>query len=268
MRIISTIILGGMCLLLMAVSCKPQGGGQDATVEAEESAEAKALLQGIWIENETQEVAFRAEGDTIYYPDSTSQPAYFCIIDDSLCLGPNRYPIVKQSEYVFWFQNQTGDLRKFVKSESEDDTLAFVHQRPEILMATEVIKMDSVVFLDGERYHWYVAVNPTRYKVVKTTYNSEGVGVENVYYDNIIHISLFKGTSCLYSHDFNKQMYADNVPKDFLNQAVLGNMQYDHIDSHGVHFDATLCIPDGASFYMVETLVGFDGKVTMKLLEY
>ena len=264
---IRNIIFTVACLLLL-VSCKQQVSTTEVPVAELESAEAKALLQGIWIEDETQEVAFRAEGDTIYYPDSTSQPAYFRIVDDSLCLGPNRYPIVKQSAYVFWFQNQTGDLRKFVKSETEDDTIAFVHRQPEILTVTEVIKMDSVVFFGGERYHWYVAVNPTKYKVVKTTYNSEGVGVENVYYDNIIHISLYRGADCLYSRDFNKQMYAADVPQEFLDQAILGNMQYDHIDGRGVHFDATLCIPDGASCYMVETLIGFDGKMTMKLLEY
>ena len=251
----------------MMASCKPQDGAP-GVAEAQENVEAKAMMQGIWIESETQEVAFRAEGDTIYYPDSTSQPAYFCIIGDSISLGPNRYPIVKQSEFVFWMKNQTGDLRKFIKSETEDDTIAFANQEPEILMANDVIKMDSVVFYNGERYHWYVAVNPTKYKVVKTSYTSEGVGVENVYYDNIIHISLFKGSACLYSQDFSKQMYADNVPQEFLEQAILGNMQYDHMDGRGIYFNATLCIPDGASCYLVETLISLNGKVTMKLLEY
>ncbi len=266
MKILLTIIIG-VCVLMMT-SCKPQDGTSGATGEMEESAEAKAMLQGIWIESETQEVAFRAEGDTIYYPDSTSQPTYFCIIGDSLCLESNHYPIVKQSEFAFWMKNQAGDLRKFIKSETEDDTIAFVNQKPEILMANEVIKKDSVVFFDGERYHWYVAVNPTKYKVVKTSYTSEGLSVENVYYDNIIHISLFKGSACLYSQDFNKQMYADNVPQEFLEQAILGNMQYDHIDGRGIHFNATLCIPDGASCYLVETLISLNGNVTMKLLEY
>ena len=128
--------------------------------------------------------------------------------------------------------------------------------------------MDSVVMYGGERYHWYIAVNPTKYKVTKTAYNSDGVSVENVYYDNIIHLSLYRGSSRIFSRDIKKQMYAGDVPQQFLEQAVLGNMQYDHTDSHGVHFNATLCIPDGASCYLVETLIGFDGQLTMKLLEY
>jgi hypothetical protein len=236
--------------------------------EEEEDTEAKALLQGIWIVGDTEEVAFRADGDTIYYPDPTDQPAFFRIVHDSLELSGNRYPIIKQGEHVFWFQNQGGDIMQLVKSESPDDSLTFVHQQPVILTPTEVLKMDSVVYYGGERYHWYVAVNPTKYRVLKNSYNSEGVGVQNVYFDNIIHISLYQGKKCIYSHDLKKQMYEDKVPQDFLDQAILGNMQYDHTDADGVHFNATLCVPDEASCYMVETLVGFDGKLSMKLLEY
>ena len=134
-------------------------------------------------------------------------------------------------------------------------------------MPKEVVKIDSVVNYDGKRYHWYIAVNPTRYRVTKTGYNGEGVAVENVYFDNIIHISLYQGSNCLFSRDFKKSMYEGEVPPSFLEQAILGNMQYNLIDSHGVHFDATLCIPDEASCYLVETLIGFDGKFTLKLVE-
>ena len=36
-----------------------------------ESREAKALLQGTWMDNETEDVLFRMKGDTVYYADST-----------------------------------------------------------------------------------------------------------------------------------------------------------------------------------------------------
>jgi hypothetical protein len=65
-------------------------------------------------------------------------------------------------------------------------------------MVSELQKTDSVVFYGGERYHWYIAINPTRYRVMKTTYTDDGMGVENVYYDNIIHVSLYKGAQKLY----------------------------------------------------------------------
>ena len=33
----------------------------------EESREAKALLQGTWMDDETEDVLFRMKGDTVYY---------------------------------------------------------------------------------------------------------------------------------------------------------------------------------------------------------
>ena len=236
-------------------------------VEEQEDAAAKAMLQGVWQEELTEEVVFRAEGDTIYYPDPSDQPAPFRIVSDSLEVGTHRYPIVKQTEHLLWFRNQSGDVTKLVKSEEADDTLAFVRQPAEMLMPKEVLKIDSVVNFEGQRYHWYVAINPTRYRVTKTVYNGEGVAVDNVYYDNIIHISLYQGSKCLFSRDFKKNMYEGEVSSSFLHQAILGNMQYNLIDSHGVHFDATLCIPDEASCYLVETVIGFDGQLSLKLVE-
>ena len=258
------------CLLLVLVSCKRQQDSASATtvVEEKENNEAKNMLQGIWLDDDNEEIVFRVEGDTIYYPDPTNQPAYFRIVEDSLELNRHRYHIIKQTEHVFVFYNQNGDITTLVKSSSEDDSLSFVQKQPEILTLTETLKTDSVVMFNGERYHWYIAVNPTRYRVVRTSYNDEGVAVENIYYDNIIHISLYNGAKCLYSRDFRKQMFAQNVPQEFLEQAILGNMQYEDTDAKGVHFNATLCIPDEASCYLVETLIDFKGQMTMKLLDY
>ncbi|MBQ3629828.1 MAG: DUF4738 domain-containing protein [Prevotella sp.] len=264
-----TSLIVGILGMVLLTACWRQGKEPVVVdVEEHENAEAKAMLQGIWTERGTDDVSFRAEGDSIYYPDETSQPTAFRIIGDSLELGKNRYLIVRQTENFFCFRNQAGDEVELVKSEQVDDTLAFIHRQPEMLNVTEVVKFDSVVNYNGKRYHWYIAVNPTRQRVTKMVYNNDGVGVENIYYDNIIHIGLFQGAQRLYSHNFNKQMYRNDVPQDFLEQAILGNMQFDHVDADGFHFNATICIPDGISCYMVETLVGFGGEVTMKLLEY
>jgi hypothetical protein len=176
---------------------------------------------------------------------------------------------VKQTPHLFWFQNQMGDVVKLRKSDDplhEQDFAAESHSA--VVIADKVVKRDSVVFYNGERYHWYIDINPTKYKVVKTTYNDDGVSVDNIYYDNIIHISIFKGSARLYSSNLRKQQYAQYVPENFLQQAILGNMQFDRVDAQGFHFAATLCIPDGASCYMVSTDVSFDGQLTMKLLEY
>jgi hypothetical protein len=259
-----TIFIVGLALLL--TGCSRQ---KDQTVqEPEESKEAKAMMQGIWLDEETDDVSFRVKGDTIFYSDSTSMPAYFKIIGDSLVLGSGtRYGIVKQTANLFWFKNQSGDVVKLQKSNDPDDAAEFVHDTPKIMTYTHQVKLDSVVTYNGERYHWYIAINPTKYKVTKRTYNDDGLEVENVYYDNIMHISIYKGAQKLYSSDFRKQQYSRTVPESFLNEAVLANMEYSSIDAAGLHFNAMLCIPDGASCYQVETLISYKGQMTMKNIE-
>ena len=252
-----------VCLAL--AGCK---SGGDSPSEVAEDIDAKAMLQGIWIESATETISFRAEGDTIYYPDSTSQPAFFRIDGDTLYLGDQHYLIVEQDEYHFCFQDMTGEEVRLVRSEEADDSLAFTKKKPEILTLTEVVKIDSVVNYGGQRYHWYIAFNPTKYQVVRTVYNDDGVGVDNIYYDNIVNLSLYQGKHCLFSRDIKKQMFISDVPQQFLEQAILANMQYDRVDALGFHFNATLCIPDGASCYLVETCVSFDGQFSMTLLEY
>ena len=178
------------------VGCNRQGSAPA------ESKEAKQMLQGVWMDSEGGDVSFRVKGDTIFYSDTTSMPAYFRIIGDSLVLGSGTsYGIVKQSPNVFWFTNQNGDIVKLQKSDDPVDELEFVHDQPQVLTYTQQVKKDSVVTYNGERYHWYIAINPTKYKVVNHTYNDDGLEVENVYYDNIMHISVFHGAHQIFSRD-------------------------------------------------------------------
>ena len=226
------------------------------------------MLQGIWVEEESNDASFRVEGDTIFYADSTSMPSYFRIIGDSLVMGSGTsYAIVKQTQNLFWFVNQNGDVVKLQRSNDPVDETEFVHDTPQIMTYTHQVQTDSVVFFDSQRYHWYVAINPTKYKVVKRTYNNDGMEVENVYYDNIMHISVFQGAQRLYSSDFRKQMYAQLGPESFLNEAILVNMEYSRVDAQGLYFNATLCVPDGASCYMIETRISYNGQMTMQVVE-
>ena len=251
--------------LCLMSSCQSKPAADSAV---EESAEAKSLLQGIWIDTETEEVTFWVKGDTIFYPDSTVQPTYFKIVGDTIHVGRNRYPVLKQTPYLFWFKNLAGDVIKLSKSDDPNDVLDFNHEQPQILTSlTDVLKADSVVAFEGIRYHWYIAINPTKYKVTTSSYGDDGVEVENVYYDNIINISVFQGSRRVFSSDFKKQMFVGQVPEGFLEQAILGNMQYNRIDKNGLHFDATICIPDGAACYLISVDVGFDGQCSMQLLE-
>ena len=234
-----------------------------------EDKEAKALLQGVWVDEESGDVSFKVKGDTLYFSDETSMPTYFRIYEDSLYLGSGTsYGIVKQTEHLFWFNNQNGDLLKLEKSDGTEDGVGNVHTSPSILTYTHQVKIDSVVSYNRNRYHWYIAINPTKYKVTKRSFNEDGLEVENVYYDNIMHISIFLGANKMFSSDFHKQQYKGLVPDAFLDEAILANMEYSHIDAQGLHFNATLCIPDGATCYMVESTISYTGGSSMKLVEY
>ena len=52
--------------------------------QGKEDANAKELLQGIWLDDETESPLMRVEGDTIYYADVQSAPIAFKIIRDTL----------------------------------------------------------------------------------------------------------------------------------------------------------------------------------------
>ena len=51
-------------------------------------------------------------------------------------------------------------------------------------------EQDSVVNYNGTRYRAYVYINPSKMKVVKTSYTEEGMSMDNVYYDNVMHICM------------------------------------------------------------------------------
>ena len=145
-----------------------------------------------------------------------------------------------------------------------DDIYAFEGKQPQPINQRQLIKRDTVVVYGNDRYHCYVQVNPTTYKVFKTSYNDDGVEVENIYYDNIIHMGIFKGAAKVYSSNFYKQDFKGKVPADFLNKSVLSDFIFNGIDAEGVHYNALLGIPDSPSSYVVEVLVSFGGKLTLR----
>ena len=54
-----------LCCAIALVAC----GNSQEPKAGEEDLRAKSLLQGIWIEDETELPLMRIEGDTIYYTD-------------------------------------------------------------------------------------------------------------------------------------------------------------------------------------------------------
>lgn len=265
MRKIFVLVLT-LLTLYAATSCRKKSVAEDTVPQ--ENLEAKKMLQGIWLNEDEQNVVFKAKGDTIFYPDSTSLPVYFQVVGDTLVLhGANvaKYSIIKQTQHLFVFRNQNGDEVKCVLSEDPEDNSFFSNERPqaESLNQGDLIKRDTVVEYSGERYHCYVQVNPTSYKVVSQSYNDDGVAVDNVYYDNIINLNVYHGASKLFGGDFRKQQLQGRVPQEFLSQGILSDLTLKICDDKGIHYIASLIIPGASmSSYQVEVVVGYDGKLS------
>ena len=255
--------------VLLLVGCKQSNQELPAPTPVEDK-EAKQMLEGIWINEDEQSVAFRAKGDTIFYPDSTSLPVAFQIFGDTLVMhgaSDMKYAIVKQAPHLFVFKNQSGEEVRLVKSEDPIDNYAFKNPKPHAINQDLLIKRDTIVMHGSQRYHCYVQVNPTTYKVIKRTYNDEGVVVDNIYHDNIINLAVYNGASKVFSSDFHKQDFKKFLAEDILKQSVLSDMIYNRLDDDGIHYDAFIGIPDSPSGYVVDVLVGYDGKIKFEVYQ-
>lgn len=252
-------------LTILLIACN--NTKKQNSLEQSENVKAKELMQGIWIDDESDIPLLFIKGDTIYYADSQSTPVYFKIIKDTLYTFGNelaRYQIDKQTEYSFSFHSLADNIVKLHKSEDPNDSLAFSGKPVEIIPTyTEVTQKDSVVFYNGIRYRAYVYINPSKIKVVKTTYSEDGISMDNIYYDNIIHICIYEGRKCLFSSDITKQMLENVISTDFLQQSILSEMNFKNVDRKGFHYQATVCIPESSVCNIANLLVSFDGKLTI-----
>ena len=227
--------------------------------EEKEDSNAKEMLQGIWLNDETESPLMRVEGDTIFYADSQS-------IRDTLYTYGNDttyYKIDKQAEHIFWFHSITDNIIKLHKSEDFNDSLSFVREEVVIPTYTEVTKRDSVVTYNGARYRAYVYINPSKMKVIKTTYSEDGISMDNVYYDNVMHICVYEGKKSLFASDITKQMFDKVVPEDFLVQAILSDTKFLKVDRNGFHYQAILAIPESSVYSIAELEISFDGTLTI-----
>ena len=262
--LVLSLVLG--CWLMVACGGAPS---RQPVAAATENSEAKRLLQGIWVDAETENVSLMVRGDTIFYPDTTSMPAYFKVVGDTLCVGAKhevRYMIEKQTEHLFWFGNQNGDFVKLAKSDSAADSLYFTRRTPDPILVGQLVKRDTVVTYQSERYHCYVTINPTNYKVITTSYNDAGMAMSNVFYDNIVHLSVYQGNRKLFSSNVDKHAFVRYVPKAFLEQSVLGNVSFAKVDGKGFHFDARVTTPDNpSSYYLLDLTVGHEGRMGISL---
>lgn len=255
------------CIILLA-SCTNQS--RKETELEKEDLYAKELLQGIWIDEMTEIPILQIEGDTLNYINESVHPVAFKIIGDTLKTFGQRtssYHIEKQSESTFWIQSVTGDIIQLYKADIPIES--FLSQESSVLPASdpEVIEKDEVVYYNNIRYRGYVYINPTHIKVVQPELTEEGLHVENVYYDNIIHICVYEGKNKLFGKDIKKQEFEHLIPADYYQRAILSDMDFIGVTGEGYQYQATLCIPNHASCYLIHLSIHTDGEISYELVQ-
>ncbi len=266
MKKLLTIIASGV--LIMACT-----GKKDRTVELlpTESTGAKELLQGIWVDDYTNTLFFKIEGDTIYYTNSQNMPAYFRIVKDTIYIYGNevsKYKIDRQTENIFWFHAYPDNIIRLYRSDNMSDTLAFTDRSVQVIQpVTEVVKKDTVMTYDGVRYRAYAYINPSTIRVIKTTYSEDGMGYDNIYYDNIIHICIYQGKQAVFARDINKKMFEGVVDPGLLEKSVLADMDFKGIDRGGYHYQAVVCVPESPVCNLVNLDISFDGELFINKVE-
>lgn len=254
--------------LMLLTSCKD--ANKENVAMQEENTEAKAMLQGVWLDADNEEVTMRVSGDSIVYADSTLAPVHFAIVNDSLVLKGysevTRYAILKQTEHVFQFENLQGDVVSLVKADenSVENEVAFVAPKPQSAQQSIIEKRDSVVSGGDHSYRVYTQINQSRSRVVSTSYNDDGVKTETVFYDNVINVCVYEGARRVYGHDFKKKEFQNYVPDDYLKQSRLSDVVIDKVSDDGVEMLAFLGVPDAMTSYVVRLIISHDGKLTMK----
>ena len=166
---------------------------------------------------------------------------------------------------MFVFLNQNGERVKLKKTNDTSYLDMFAPKTTFHVNQNKVVKRDSVIYYGDDRYHCYVQINPTTYKVAKASYNEDGVEVDNIYFDNIINLSIYNGASKLFSSDLRKEFFNDVVPKTFIKQAVLSDISFLRTDNEGIHFITILAVPETSINYVVETIVDYDGKIKKRI---
>lgn len=208
------------------------------------------MLQGVWSNAESGDLSFYADGDSIYFPDSTSVPCYFCIVGDSLALegtGISKYLIIRQTPHLFVFKNLNGEQIKLKKIDDNSYISHFSHKKV-MQRSDKIINKDSTLTYRNEKIRFVIHIAQGNEKVYKHTYSSDGMLVGNTYYDNDVFVKLDiqkeNEKNTVFDAQLKKQDFAKIVPASFISQAIFSSLQYAKTDSKGVHFSAVFSLPE------------------------
>ena len=254
--------------ILVALSALSACRNRDAGYQmSHEDKQAKEMMQGIWTNGESSDPAMLAKGDSIFYPDSACMPVRFWIYQDTLYLQGqhiNGYKITKQAPHLLKFLNQNGDEVRLVKS-GDKTLLTFFNYHVYAMNTFLEQSQDTVIRTDLGYFESKVHVQTTSDKVVKSTYNDNGVEVDNMYLDNVAALRLYNHGTPVFAHDFRKQEFQSLIPKDFLSRSILRKMYFTHADAKALYYYVIIGIPDADTTYVIELRVTPDGRMTKKL---
>lgn len=249
---------------ILLVSC----AGKKENPYCDEDDEAKRILQGVWIQEDGENPSFMAEGDSIFYPDTASMSARFWVSNDSLYIkgsNVNRYKILTLSDQSFIFQNQNKEEIRLVRDSSKRFMREFRQTRPYALNAFRIHDTDTVSNGRDTRFECRIRLEPTSGRVMKSSYNDDGIEVDNLYLDNVARLQVALNGERVYVHDFLKQEFAAYIPEEFMEKSILRELQYSHADDNAVYLDAVVGIPDADACYVIGLEINREGKLTKKL---
>lgn len=233
-----------------------------------EDADAKEMMQGIWMNDDEGSLSLLVRGDSIFFPDTTSIPMKFWIYKDSMYVkgsNTNRYKILKQAPHIIKFLNQTGDEVRLVRLEDSTLTKYFFQPRPYAMNIFRTISRDTIGEGAGRKYACSIRIEPTSERVVKSSLNDDGIEVDNIYLDNVAKVNIATGGTQIYSHDFRKGEFSSFVPKDFISRSILRDIQYNNADTSAIYLDAIIGYPDASTSYVVGLKITKNGKLTATL---
>lgn len=258
------LILGILIVTLLLSAC----GKKSNATTLDEDKEAKKTMQGVWTDDLEGNIIFSVKNDTIYHNDTLSEPAFFYIYKDTLFIKYHnmvKYPIKELTEESLVFIDEAGDEIELIKNNTPASSIAPATEEAEAPNQGKVIKKDTVITYGDKRYHAYKKVNPTSFKVYIQSKNIDGLSVEQIYYDNIVHIALYAGHKRVFGQNITKADFKGLVPDNYLEQAILSDVIIKGADKDGVTFVAILTIPDTNTTYRINIIISPTGEKTLSL---
>ena len=257
-----------VCLVMLCLSC-----GERKNTKAGEGDMSNLLsvkkLQGVWLDDDTEIPVMKVKNDTVILSVRTESSYRFAVSADTLFVRDADHTVyfIKQlTDQNFCFFTSLGDTVRLHKAEDES---VWVTSSPSVLQPTEVLKKDSVIMYEGKRYRGYAYINPSTRKVVVPEVSGEGLIVDNVYYDNVIHICVFQGKEKICSKDITRDMFSEVVPANFLNHSILSDMSFVGVGADCYFYRAVICSASshGASCYYVKIGINREGALSFRLYQ-